>query len=364
MSTINKKIIRIKNIKNMFAQISKIEKIIHFFPIIPVYFVVFSVIYSFTRYYLLDESGFYILKIIISFFFYFCAFMVVLCHIKSMFTSPGFVYEGWENDYKAIYDDSLNSKTKILSEYDKNLYCQKCCLKRPGRAHHCKICKKCVLKMDHHCPWIMNCVGHGNQKFFILFLFYATIGDLIGFIILADKSLNLDYDHLSKYTEQKDFITVILFALILIGSCVLALAMTLAIGFLFIMQIRFILYNSTTIESRIFQRYEESPYFYEKYLFNFKQVMGENMKEWLIPVFKHNIYNNGFYFINPKTMINNENFASIQNPRDLILMNNDNKSEKDKKDIIDKYKRDYIQISDKKSSILDDNTLRARDINI
>ena len=54
-------------------------------------------------------------------------------------------------------------------------YCEKCVHIKPDRCHHCSVCGVCVTKMDHHCPWVNNCVGFKNYKFFILFLGYAFI---------------------------------------------------------------------------------------------------------------------------------------------------------------------------------------------
>ena len=32
-------------------------------------------------------------------------------------------------------------------------FCKTCNRKRPKRAHHCRRCHQCVMRMDHHCPW-------------------------------------------------------------------------------------------------------------------------------------------------------------------------------------------------------------------
>ncbi|XP_030638055.1 palmitoyltransferase ZDHHC18a [Chanos chanos] len=117
---------------------------------------------------------------------------VVISLLRTSFTDPGILPRALPDeaaDIEKQIDNSGSStyrpppRTKeilINNQVVKLKYCFTCKMFRPPRTSHCGLCDNCVERFDHHCPWVGNCVGKRNYRFFYTFI--VSLSFLTSFI--------------------------------------------------------------------------------------------------------------------------------------------------------------------------------------
>lgn len=121
--------------------------------------------------------------------------LLLWSYLSAVLWGPGFIPPGWTPSEEEI-SSRLDSKALLPLDArppvrDLLQYCDHCEGYKPPRVHHCSECRRCVLWMDHHCPWTGTCVGHQNMQAFVLFVHYAPLSCLHSVLIHGEVPLKL-----------------------------------------------------------------------------------------------------------------------------------------------------------------------------
>lgn len=219
-------------------------------------------------------------------------FWLLFSLYRASHTDPGNIPR--TPDWEILLEDSSESSTeKVTMEKRKDgsqRTCNHCQLRKPDRCHHCKQCDRCILKMDHHCNWIANCVGNNNYKYFFLVVFYGAIS-LILFVSTFWESVVVC---LCDDSNSEAFMLFI----VTVYALVLLLCITV-VAFMFF-HVWLMWNNFSTIEFCEKKRakssnFDKSPYSQGAYN-NFKENLGSNPLMWFLPFGYEKSKDSGIFF--------------------------------------------------------------------
>eukprot|EP01114_Cavostelium_apophysatum_P013821 TRINITY_DN3439_c0_g1_i2.p1 TRINITY_DN3439_c0_g1~~TRINITY_DN3439_c0_g1_i2.p1 ORF type:complete len:165 (-),score=17.10 TRINITY_DN3439_c0_g1_i2:30-524(-) len=138
--------------------------------------------------------------------------------------------------------------------------------------------------MDHHCPFINQCVGYRNHKLFVLFLFYSNLGILYCELIYGIRIWNLVHGQvpLSTIKESLAIIVNMLALAFVFFSTIILLGNQLFLVTKNTTKIELWTKHWATMDAR--DRGQKYRYPYDHgVVANLKEFFGESTLKWLVP---------------------------------------------------------------------------------
>ncbi|KAI8366111.1 DHHC palmitoyltransferase-domain-containing protein [Radiomyces spectabilis] len=212
--------------------------------------------------------------------------MVYYNYYLAVTTDPGRIPADWEPPSSLLITTKTNPSEGITGPR----FCKSCNIHKPPRAHHCRYCRRCVLKMDHHCPWINNCVGYANYGHFMRFVFYVNFACFYVVVLLIWRVRSI-MDAIRHF--QFDAEPSTLEVAFMVVNFVLAFVVLFCVGILSMYHLYCMARNQSTIESwerskveKLIRRGKIPPVEYPFDISIYKNlcaVLGNNPMLWLWP---------------------------------------------------------------------------------